>query len=125
MSESKPKRRGNPNMRKGMPSINPKGRPRSGLAFAERVRERVDPDKIIDAVLEVLENAEKPSERLQAATFLRDSAYAKPPTATAIQLTTGNEEQSQYNFGAMPLEKRIAILDAIRAAKLIDSEESK
>ncbi len=89
MSDQSPRPRGNPAWRPGGPSPNPRGRPRSGLAFAERVRERVDPDLLIDLALRVAEDEElAPAERLAALLPLIDRGFIRPPTTIAARVET-------------------------------------
>jgi hypothetical protein len=60
----------------GDPRINRAGRPRPGLAFAERVRERVDPDMVIDLAIAVAEDESTPlGHRLAALWQLIDRGY--------------------------------------------------
>lgn len=87
MSDDQIKRAtGNPNWVKGV-SGNPRGRPRTGLAFAERVRERVDPDLVIDLALRVAADEElSPVERLAALLPLIDRGFIRPPSVSAVRV---------------------------------------
>ncbi len=70
-------------------SGNARGRPRTGLAFAERVRERIDPDLVIDLALRVASDETiAPAERLAALLPLIDRGFIKPPTTVAAHVTT-------------------------------------
>jgi hypothetical protein len=83
-------------------SGNPKGRPRSGLSLAERIREKVDPDELIDIALEIARGndvivrdkdgsvildgdgmpiirAPEPKDRINALNFLAERGWIKPP----------------------------------------------
>ena len=97
---------------KGQPSPNPKGRPRAGLALAERIRERLDPDVLIDLAKRVAAD-ETLSESARIATLLPlyDRGYIKPPTTIAAQIETTTV---QRDYSAMPLEERRALLDRIK-----------
>jgi hypothetical protein len=78
MGEQSPRKRGNPKWQPGV-SGNPRGRPRTGLAFAERVRERVDPDVLIDLAVGIATDPNgNARDRLAAAAFLHGTAYQKP-----------------------------------------------
>src|SRR3990167_7699519 len=45
--------RGNPQWYKGMPSANPKGRPRTGLALAEFIRANLEPSELFETMLSI------------------------------------------------------------------------
>jgi hypothetical protein len=91
---------------------NPKGRPRSGLAFAERVRERIDPDLIIDLAVRVAaDETLSPKVRLEALWPLIDRGFIKPPTTIAAQVETTT---SSRDWQAIPLDERRALLERIR-----------
>ena len=71
-------------------SGNPRGRPRAGLAFAERVRERIDPDLVIDLALEVAEDKTLPAvQRLRELLPLVHAGYLKPPSDARLEVTQG------------------------------------
>lgn len=100
---------------KGMPSPNPKGRPRSGLAFAERVRERIDPDMIIDLAVRVAEDETLSAKaRLEALWPLIDRGFIKPPTTIAAQVHTTSSPTRDWS--AVPLETCEALLDQLDGA---------
>jgi hypothetical protein len=51
---TRPRRRGNPAMRKGAPSLNPHGRPPVGLSLAAAIRKRFPAERLVelaDAIL--------------------------------------------------------------------------
>lgn len=98
-------------------SGNRRGRPRSGLAFAERIRERVDPDLVIDLALRVAaDESLSASERLAALLPLIDRGFIRPPTTAAVAIeTTG----PQLDWSRVPLATRVAMLEAIRAARAL------
>lgn len=123
--EPTPKPRGNPAMVKGGPSLNPKGRPRSGLAFAERVRERVDPDLIINLALEVASDTTMSAERRLAALWpLIDRGFIKPPTTIAAHVQTSSTNTRDWS--TVPLEERRSLLEQLRGRvsdpKVLDGE---
>lgn len=91
MSEPiKSKRRGgNPRMVKGAPSVNPHGRPRAGTALAERIRERLDPDTILDLARQLADDESIPiDKRLDSILRLAAMGYLKPPSEHRIEATT-------------------------------------
>lgn len=106
-------------MVKGGPSLNPKGRPRSGLAFAERVRERIDPDLIIDLAVRVASDETiSPERRLEALWPLIDRGFIKPPTTIAAHVQTvasGSRDWSQVS-----LDERRALLGQLRGNRVTD-----
>jgi hypothetical protein len=108
---------------KGGASPNPKGRPRSGLAFAERVRERVDPDLVIDLAMRVAADEEMPvSERLAALLPLIDRGFLRPPQTFAGKLetsTTNDAPAITERIESMTLEEKRAALAHIRAARAL------
>ena len=84
------KRRGNPAWVKGGPSPNPTGRPRSGLALAERIRERLSPDELIDLVTKALADDSIPlRERVAFAFQLAAHGYTKPPAGLDVAVMNG------------------------------------
>jgi hypothetical protein len=67
------------------PRINRNGRPRSGLALAERIRERMSPDELIDLVTKALADESIPiRERVAFAFQLAAHGYTKPPAGLDI-----------------------------------------
>lgn len=97
-------------------SGNPRGRPRSGLAFAERVRERVDPDLVIDLAMRVAEDEElSPAARLNALWPLIDRGFIKPPTTLAATVSAAVEPT--FDVTALPLDEQRNLLDLIRRAR--------
>lgn len=77
------------------------GRPRSGLALAERIRRRVDLDELVDLAIDIargraiaVETVDgvktkqvvipKTSDRVAALNFLAERGFVKPPTTIAI-----------------------------------------
>ena len=65
-------------------SGNPAGRPKRLEAFADRVRERVEPNLVIELAMAVAEDKSMPAaQRLAALWPLVDRGWAKPPTNIA------------------------------------------
>ncbi len=106
----------------GDPRINRNGRPRSGLAFAERVRERIDPDMMIDLAMRVAEDTGMtPAERLAALWPLIDRGFIKPPAQLEAHVT-GNATPS-YDLSKLPLDERRALLEKLRALRTTSPDE--
>ena len=109
------KHRGNPNWVKGGPSPNPSGRPRSGLALAERIRERVTPDQLIDLVTEALGDVRIDIEkRVSLAMQLASYGYSRPATGVDLLVQGSSGASSSADWSAVPIDERRAILAEIR-----------
>ena len=108
-------------MVKGGPSLNPGGRRPGVLSFAERVRQRVDPDTLIDRTLAIVEDPEATHRDVMTAiAFLHGSAWAKPPTTTDVTITaTERDEAFAARVAAMPIERRREALEAYRKARAL------
>lgn len=66
-------------------SGNPKGRPRTGLAFAEAVRKHLDPETALAFIIRFCKDETQPYPARVAAMFgLIDRGYVKPPIGVAI-----------------------------------------
>lgn len=80
MKQAKPRVPNRGSFAPGDPRINRSGRPRSGLALAERIRERMSPDELIDLVTKALADESIPiRERVAFAFQLAGHGYSKPP----------------------------------------------
>lgn len=108
-------------------SGNPRGRPRGGQAFAERVRALVDPDVVIDIALRLAADPAVPDERKLAALLpLIDRGFIKPASAHELTVTSGGSATTR-DIAAMPIEERRDLLARIRrvpelAEPVIDRE---
>lgn len=68
-------------MRHGAPSVNPSGRPRSGLALSEAIREKLDPFAVVELVNRFLADETVPLERrLGVLLPWAHAGYLRPPT---------------------------------------------
>lgn len=64
-------------------SGNPRGRP--PLALSERIREKVDPDELIQIALELARDENAFSrDRMAAVSFLAERGWVKPPQTLAV-----------------------------------------
>lgn len=98
MAEHAEAKRGNPNWVKGGPSPNPKGRPRTGLAAAEKIRELVDPAEWIAFELETARDTTASRERRSAAWHaLIDRGFIKPPMGIDANVTNANASQLDWS----------------------------
>ncbi len=88
MSEQE-KPRGNPGWIKGGSSPNPGGRPKNAFALSNLIRERVDPQELVEVALSIARDSEVDEKiRLQALAFLADRGWIKPPTISAKRVET-------------------------------------
>jgi hypothetical protein len=70
-----PRRRpGNPAMRRGAPSLNPRGRPPGGLTLAAAIRKRWPPERIVQLAEQLLATA-RPAEALRVLDLLARRGY--------------------------------------------------
>lgn len=114
MSEHK-KRRGNPNWIKGGPSPNPSGRPRSGLALSEFIRERLSPEQLCDLVMRALADEKIDIERRVSFAFqLAAHGYSKPPAGLDLNVSSSSASSGE-DWSKVPLEVRRAELERRRA----------
>ncbi len=115
--------RGNPNWVPGGPSPNPRGRPRVGHALAERIRERLDPDAVIELALEVAADVTLPAERRLAALYgLADRGFTKPAVDTNISVNTSTTPQRDWS--AVPLAERRELLARLQNVPTLDTSEA-
>ena len=61
----------------GAPSLNPRGRPKSGASLAEAVRSRFPVDRIVSLIEDLAEHGEPDSVRLAAAQMLAERGHGK------------------------------------------------
>lgn len=99
---------------------NAAGRPRSGLALAEAIRRRVDPERILDLVDRLLADETVPvADRLAAVLPWMGAGYLKPPTTAAVAIET--QGAPQLDWSRVPLATRLALLEAIKSARALDA----
>src|SRR5262245_3558945 len=86
-------------------SGNPKGRPRSGLALAETIRAKVDPEAVVELVLRLASDESVPlKDRLAALLPWMAAGYLRPPTATAVSLESVDPKpRERVDWGKLPL----------------------
>jgi hypothetical protein len=97
-------------------SGNPRGSPRSGMAFADAVRRRLDPNECLELVTRYMRDENVPIEkRLAVLLPWLHAGYLKPPTATAIDVRTRHEIALPAGFDAMSPADKARIAADIRA----------
>ncbi len=101
-------------------SGNPNGRPRTGLAFAEAVRERLDPHVVLDLVERHLADEEIPiAARLAAVLPFLHSGFIKPPTEASLSLSVAS--QTARDFSHISVERRLELIAEIDGPTTLDA----
>lgn len=111
------KRRGNPAMRKGAPSLNPAGRPRVGQSLAEAVRAAVTPEELAEKMLRLADGAESEQVRYSALAWLGERGHGKVPNVGDLTLHNGGDAPA-YDVEKLPIDERRALLEKVRALRL-------
>lgn len=74
-------------------SGNYKGGPRSGLALATTIRERIDPNKVLDIVVGFIDDDKIPAaDKLGVLLPWLHAGFLKPPTTSALHVTGDGEK---------------------------------
>ena len=108
-------------------SGNPKGRPKSKHALSEAIRERVDPNELIDRAMVILRDPTTPSAVfVQVWTMLAAQGWAKPPAAASLEVTV--TPTLPPGWQSLPVSERGAYLESLRVRTalpaVIDVDES-
>lgn len=82
---------GNPNMRKGGPSVNPRGAPKKIESLAQAAREAVTPADLAKKMLRLADSAESEQVRYQALAWLADRAHGKVTSEHAVTVSQGED----------------------------------
>jgi hypothetical protein len=108
MSEAnQPKKRGNPAMVKGGPSLNPGGRPKLGHALAEQVRALCDPAEIAAFLVSVMKGPQwRIADRMQAARELLDRGWGKAIVTSEVDATVTTADQLPAGISEFTPEER-------------------
>lgn len=102
-------------------SGNLNGRPRAGLAAAEKVRELVDPAEWIAFELETARDTKMAHERRSAAWHaLIDRGFIKPPAGLDLAVSQGSEPQR--DLSKLTTEQLTTMLDTLRGLPAVDAE---
>jgi hypothetical protein len=114
---AEPERRGGPFRRGHDPRRNLAGRPRTGLALAETIRRKVDPEQIVDMLLRLAADETVPlDKRLVTLLPWVQLGYLRPPTTAAVRVETSSGAPA-LDVSAMPLEVQRELLAAIQRAR--------
>ena len=101
----------------GAPSLNPRGRPRTGLALAEAIRRKIDPEQITDMLLRFANDEDVAlDKRLLGLLPWVQLGYLRPPSTSAVRVETAPGAPT-LDVAAMPLEVQRELLVAIRRAR--------
>lgn len=94
---------------------------RDRQAFAERVRERVDPDLVIDLAMRVAGDEKlAPEQRLAALWPLIDRGFVKPPTTFDATVTNGNAPT--YDVSGLSPDELRERLEWLRAKRITSAD---
>ena len=115
MSEAiQSKRRGNPAMAKGAPSLNPNGRPPVRRALATAMRETFSEARIVELAEDLVLNAKSESVRLAALEFIANRADGKVATDVNLNATMAPAARLPSNWSTMNAADRDAYLDEVQ-----------
>lgn len=104
----------------GDPRINRNGRPRTGAALAEAIREQLDPKVALDLLAKFAVDENVPVERRLAVLLpWYQAGYTKPEQRHELALEQRNAPQR--NWSAVPLEERKALLEKLRGVPELTS----
>ncbi len=120
--QSDPKRRGNPRMVRGGPSLNPSGRPKGAAGLAAYIGEQTNDGKeLVDRLLEIARREFGRDANRQAAIFaLLDRFAGKPVQDTRMLIASidATHVLSAEQLAALPAHERDAYLDGLERGAL-------
>lgn len=91
-------------------SGNPRGRPPVSLSLADAIRRRFPPERIVDMVEKLADDAKDERVRLAALQIISDRGYGK--VLTEIEVTQ-HAPQAAVNWSAVAPERRRAMFDTV------------
>lgn len=100
-------------------SGNPAGRPRSGSALSEALRE-LPVAEIVERVRKALKSDDD-TKAMAAASFVANHGYTKPESKHELTLNRG--EESEYDLAHLSLEERVTYLALHRRTRGADIED--
>jgi hypothetical protein len=109
---------GNPGWRKGGPSPNPRGRPRSTTSLAETIRKYTDQHALVMEMNRLVFNSHSEQIRVAAATWLAERGFKKP--AQVIEVAQVDAEFDGLSLEELELEE--ALVRAELSGEIIDVE---
>jgi hypothetical protein len=122
MSEAiEAKRRGNPRMVKGAPSLNPAGRPRVGESLAEAVRNACSPDELAAKMLSLADGAESEQVRYSALAWLAERGHGK--VTQSIDASINASAAPRRDLSVLSLDERRAMLEKLRSLPEAECEQ--
>lgn len=111
-------------MQRGAPSLNPKGRPRTGESLAEAARDKVSPEQLVEKLLKLADTAQSEQVRLAALLAIGERGYGKVASVIDAKLSQGTTATSS-KLAAMSLDERRALLAMHRGERPIPTEAAK
>jgi hypothetical protein len=110
----------------GQPSPNPGGRPRSGLALATAIRERIDPHSVLDLVVRYLSDESVPlQDRLHTLLPWLHAGYLKPPQTSALHITSETLDTGKYShLSEAEVDAELQRLDQLALPTSDDTENT-
>lgn len=99
-------------------SGNPRGRPSPGLALAQRIRERVSPDELIDVAMKIAgKEGAAVRDRLAAVQFLAERGWIKPPEKLELEASMAPSQPAEFDLARLSQDERVALLRALKRAR--------
>lgn len=117
MTDQQTRRKGRPRGRPFKPgqSGNPAGRPRTGLSLAEKIRDGIDLDRVIELANELLGASDiSADEKLKAILPLLKMGYVQPPQGIEIR----DERPRQLDYSNLSLAEKRVWLELARKVAL-------
>lgn len=121
-SPTTPKRRGNPAMRRGAPSLNPAGRPKVGQSLAEAVRSAVSPEELAERMLKLADGADSEQVRFSALAWLGERGHGKVTSDHSVTLKQGTQPDHNQLAAALT-DAELEVLDAAHRRLALSSGE--
>jgi hypothetical protein len=119
-SDEAPRRRGNPGMRPGAPSVNPSGRPKGAAGLAKYIAEQTNGGReLIDRLLGIVRDEDAPIREVTGALAMLLDRFVGKPLATTEVLALARVEHATVGLPAgwasFSPEQRRSFLDDVEA----------
>ena len=111
-------------MVKGTKAPNPGGRPK-GVGIVREIAQQYT-EESIEKLREIMHNADKPRDQLEAAKYLLDRGWGKPATSVEVQRDNGESETKMIELSKLSrdqLDNLQDMMDIAYEAKSEDDEE--
>ena len=109
---------------KGSKPVNPGGRPK-GVGIVREIAQQYT-EESIEKLREIMHNADKPRDQLEAAKYLLDRGWGKPATSVEVQRDNGESETKMIELSKLSrdqLDNLQDMMDIAYEAKSEDDEE--